>query len=98
MNLSELTSKPELVKLSIDDEATVAEFGEAITFWTYDRQPLDVYLNLSNAMGKDQEKVISILKGLILTEKGEPVIQGDKLPPVKLMVKVMASVMEHLGK
>ena len=49
MKLSELTAKPKLVEISIDDEDTIKEFGEAITFHTWDRQPMDVFMRLANA-------------------------------------------------
>ena len=48
MKLSEITKKPQLIEVLIDDEETVKEFGEALTFHTWDRQPMDVFIKLAN--------------------------------------------------
>jgi hypothetical protein len=41
MKLSALTAKPQLIEVSIDDEDTMKEFGEPITFHTWDRQAMN---------------------------------------------------------
>lgn len=97
MELTKLLAKPQLIKLTIDDEDIVKEFGEAIDFYTLDRQPLDKFLRLSNAIGKDQDVVIACLKEMILDADGKPVMKGDELLPVKVMVKAMGRVMDRLG-
>lgn len=99
MELTKLLAKPQLIKLTIDDEETIAEFGEAIDFYTLDRQPLDKFLKLSNAIGKDQDVVIACLKEMILDADGKRVMStDDDLLPVKVMVRAMGLVMDTLGK
>ena len=49
MKLSALTAKPVLVQIVLDDEATIAEYGESVDFWTWDRQPMDVFMKLASA-------------------------------------------------
>ena len=44
MKLSQLTAKPQLIDIHIDDEDTIKEFGEAIEFWTWDRQQVAMIL------------------------------------------------------
>ena len=44
MNLSQLTAKPQLILIELNDEDIMKEFGEAITFHTWDRQPMDVFM------------------------------------------------------
>ena len=61
MKLSQLTAKPQLIEVTIDDEDTIKEFGEAITFHTWDRQPMDVFMKLANATGNDTIGIISIV-------------------------------------
>jgi hypothetical protein len=73
-------------------------YKDTITFWTPDRQPLNIYLKLSQAIGKDQDESIELIKGLILDKDGNKVIVGDKVPPVAVMVAAMTKVMELLGK
>jgi hypothetical protein len=114
MDLSQLVASPKLVlvtlkdielpKRNADGEPEVNKKGEpvtykeTITFYTPDRQPLNVYLKLSQSIGKDQEEIIELLKGLILDKDGNKIITGDKVPPVVVMVAAMAKVMELLGK
>lgn len=97
MDLTKLLAKPQLIKLTIDDEDIVTEFGEAIEFYTLDRQPLDKFLKLSNAIGKDQDTVIACLKEMILDADGKQVLMGETLLPAKVMVKAMGKVMDALG-
>jgi hypothetical protein len=74
MKLSQLTAKPQLIEVSIDDEDTIKEFGEAITFYTWDRQPMDIFMRLANATAGDTSSIISIVRTLILDEKGKEVL------------------------
>jgi hypothetical protein len=98
MNLEDLVSEPILVKITIDDEDTIAEYKEAITFYTPDRQPLDVYTKLSTALGSDQTASIAILQKLVLNKDGQQVLPEGKMLKPALMVKVLAKVMDLLGK
>ena len=47
MKLSQLTAKPQLIEISLDDEATIKEFGEPVTFSTWDRQNMDTFMKLA---------------------------------------------------
>ena len=85
-----------IIKLIIDDEETIAQYNEPIEFYTWDRQPLDVFLKLSNTVGSNES--VEILKSLILDRDGNPVITEGQSLPVLISVKAMAKVMELLGK
>jgi len=101
MNLAELSSEPQLIKVIIDNEVIVKEFspdGTPLEFYTWDRQPLDVILKLGNSLGVDQKVSIETLKTLILNDKGEVILTGTKQFPMQVMVAAMAKVMELLGK
>lgn len=98
MKLSQLTSKPQLIEVSIDDEDTLKEFGEAITFHTWDRQPLDVFMKLANASGQDTSNIILIVRTLILDEKGKEVLRDDAMLPTHILMKAITKVTEILGK
>ena len=41
MKLSQLAAKPTLIKLELDDEDVVKEYGEPLEFWIHDRQPIE---------------------------------------------------------
>ena len=96
MELTKLVAKPQLIKIVLDDEETVKEYNEAIEFYTMDRQPLDVFLKLSNTVGSNES--VEILKSLVLDRDGNPVVTEGQSLPVLISVKAMAKVMELLGK
>lgn len=98
MELTKLVAKPELVKVVLDDAETIAEYNEPLEFYTWDRQPLDTFLKLSNAIGVDQQASVDILKTLILDKDGNQVVTDGHALPVKVMVRTMAKVMDLLGK
>ena len=114
INLADLVAAPKLIEVTLTDvelpkrdadgnvmldkKKEPIKYKETITFWTPDRQPLNVYLKLSNSIGKDPDATINLLKDLILDKEGKKVIVDDKLPPISVMVAAMAKVMEMLGK
>ena len=98
MKINQIASKPQLIKLTIDDESIVEEFGEAIDFWTWDRQPLDVFMKLAAVKNDDPGKIIEVVRGLILDEDGKEVIQGEVMLPTPVLVRIIAKIVETLGK
>ena len=98
MKLSQLSAKPQLIDVSIDDEATITEFGEAIEFWTWDRQPMDVFMKLASASNTDTQNIIGIVRTLILDEKGKEILKDDAMLPTHVLMKAIGKVTELLGK
>lgn len=98
MNLKQLAKKPQLVKITIDDEDLVKEFGEPIEFWTWDRQPMEIFLKLSTVNAQDPSSIIASVRDLILDEDGNPVLTGDVGLPTNVMMRVITKVVEGLGK
>ena len=98
MKLSQLAAKPKLIPFIIDDEAVIAEFGEPVEFYSWDRQPLDVFMKLANADHQDVATMIGLVKTLILDEDGKEIIKGENVLPSSLLIKVIGKVVEKLGK
>jgi len=98
MKLSEITSEPKLIEVILDDEATIKEFGEALTFHTWDRQPMDVFMRLANVDQKNTGELINIVKTLILDEKGKQILTDKNILPTAILMKAIAKVTEQLGK
>jgi hypothetical protein len=98
MKLSQLTSKPQLIDVHLDDEATIKEFGEPIEFWTWDRQPMEVFMKLANAGNNDTSHIITIVRTLILDEKGKEILKDDEMLPTHILMKAITKVTELLGK
>jgi len=98
MKLSELARKPQLVEVTIDSQEMLQEYGESLTFWTWDRQPMSVFLRLSQVENGNYESIVSAVTDLVLTESGEPVLTNDAALPAKVMLAVIACVVDGLGK
>ena len=98
MKLSQLTAKPQLVEVQLNDEDIINEFGEAITFFTWDRQPMDVFMKLASASSKDTSEIIGIVRTLILDEKGKEILKDDAMLPTHILMKAIGKVTELLGK
>jgi hypothetical protein len=98
MKLSEIAKKPRLIEVTISDADIVEEFGEALTFWTWDRQPMDVFLKLAAIDQSNTASVIEAVRELILNEDGSRVLTGEESLPTKVLMRVIVSVVESLGK
>ena len=62
MKLSTLAAKPKLALIILDDEDTMKEFGESLEFYSWDRQPIDVFMKLANSTQADTTAMIDIVK------------------------------------
>jgi hypothetical protein len=98
MKLSNLVAKPQLIKVELTDEETIKEFGEPLEFYTYDRQPLDVFMKLANSTDNQGSQIIEIVRTLILDEKGEQVLKDNDMLPTGVLIKTITKVTEMLGK
>jgi len=104
MKLSEISKKPQLVEVLIEDEEIITEFGEALTFHTWDRQPMDTFVKLANLTSDSDSKnikvgdMIDVVRTLVLDEKGKEIISKDNTLPVNVLTKVIQKVTETLGK
>jgi hypothetical protein len=97
MNLSELSKEPVLIEFSIDDEATVKEYGEPLTFYSWDRQPLDVFMKLASAKHNDPGSMIDAIRPMILNSEGKQIIQGNFVLPSHILVKAITKLVKQLG-
>lgn len=98
MKLSELAKKPQLVPMILDDKETVKEYGEPLEFYTWDRQPMDLFLKMSSLQADNQGSIIDIVKELIMDEQGNKLIHGEAVLPGKVLLRVITKVVEGLGK
>ena len=98
MKLTQLSAKPQLIKISIDDEDTVKEFGESLDFWIWDRQPLDQFVRLAQMKTENFGDLIEVVNGMVLDEDGGRVLEGENMLPTNVMTKVIGKVVETLGK
>jgi hypothetical protein len=98
MKLTQLAAKPKLVKIEINDEDIVKEFGEALEFWIWDRQPMDKFVKLAQMKGEDMSELVAAVNDMVLDEEGNPVVKDGLVLPTNVMTKVIGKVVETLGK
>lgn len=98
MKINQLASKPQLIKVTLDDKATIKELGEPLDFWTWDRQPLDKFMKLASIKQDNPQEVIEVVRTLILDEEGKEVIQGENMLPTQILIRLISKVTETLGK
>ena len=98
MKLTDLARRPTLIKMVLDDEETIKEFGEQLEFWTWDRQPIDQFLKFAQSMNRDENQMMEIVRSLVLDEQGNRAIPDDHTLPGVVLLKVVTRVVENLGK
>ncbi len=98
MKINQIASKPQLIKVVLDDADTVKELGEELEFWTWDRQPLEVFMKLASIKNDNPTEIIGVVKNLILDENGKVVIEGENMLPTQILIRIIQKVVETLGK
>jgi hypothetical protein len=98
MKLSELAGEPKLVEVSLDTEEIVAEYGEPLVFWTWDRQPMNVFVKLASVGNDNISDIMNTVIDIVLDENGKPIITKKKTLPTKVLMQVVGKVVELLGK
>lgn len=105
MELKNLVSEPQLIKITIDEDHIVEKYGETLDFYIYDRQDMDSFMKLANlAKNKDDEVdtkdltgVFDMVKELIYDENGERLLTDKQYLPTDIMLKVVEKTMKNLG-
>jgi hypothetical protein len=98
MKLSQLAREPQLIKVEINDEDIVKEYGETIEFWTWDRQPMDTFMKMAAVNPDDYGSIVTAVRGLVLDESAKPMLTDKATLPTKVMLRVIAKVVDGLGK
>lgn len=99
MDISQLAKKPQLVKLILNEEELVKTYGEEITFWMYDVVDINTYFDFyKNQSEQDGERLMQVLRRIIMNEQGKPAITEDSVLPVDITLAVLIKINEHLGK
>lgn len=98
MKLTQLAAKPQLVKITIDDEDTIKEYGEAVEFWVWDRQPMERFIKMATIKTDDFGSLVEAVNGMVLDEEGKPICIDGVTLPAGIMTRVINKVVETLGK
>jgi hypothetical protein len=77
----------------------VQEYGEAVEFWTWDRQPLETFMKLATmSQSGDGTSVLAIVKTLILDEEGHEIISDEAMLPTQILMAAISKLTTTLGK
>jgi hypothetical protein len=99
MKLSQIAAAPKLIEISIDDEEIMKEYSEPLTFYTWDRQPMDVFTRMANlSETNDISGLLEVVRTLVLDEDGVEILTKESTVPTSILMKVIKKVTEHLGK
>ena len=99
MKLSELAEKPKLIPVKIENETIIEKYGDALEFWIYDRQPLNLFAKLASADPvKNFTEVAEIMSDLILDEDGKKVMEDGKVLPMDVLTQAVNEISKTLGK
>jgi|TARA_R110000803_G_scaffold102759_1_gene170884 hypothetical protein len=98
MFLETLLNEPQLIEIKIDKPEFVEKFGEAITFYIYDRQDLDTYMQLAKLSGEGSVvEMANITKKLIRDKSGKLILEGKGMLPPDVMMSVIEESIKQLG-
>ena len=98
MKLTQLTAKPQLIKVELSDEEIVSQYGEPIEFWIWDRQPMSNFIKFANLKEDDIASMMSTIQDLVLDEQGNKFLTDETTIPIPVLTKVIGRVVETLGK
>jgi len=96
--LSQIAAKPQLIEVVLDDEQTIQEFGESLQFFTWDRQPLPMFMRLASLSGADTSAMIEVVRTLILDQDGKEIITETTMLPTPVLLRAIARITDLLGK
>lgn len=98
MDLKNLATKPQLIKITLDDAEVVEKYGDALEFWVWDKQPINKYIRFASAEDANYGEIVEFCSELILDSEGNPVLTDDAVLPASVLVKCVNKVVEQLGK
>ena len=98
MNLEQLATKPQLIKITVDDADVVAQYGEPLDFYTWDRQPLELFLKFATSGTRDITTMGDMLQTMVLNAEGQEIIRDGFVLPSKVLISVFSRLVAELGK
>jgi hypothetical protein len=99
MKINELASVPKLLQIDLDSPEILAQYGEVVTFWTYDIVSLSTYFDFYNARSTSQfDNLHKMMRKLILLEDGSQALKENEDLPIDIAAAAINKVGEILGK
>ena len=99
MDIKALATKPKLEKLEMDSPEVIEAYGEPIVFYMIDQMDISTYFNFYKLQQSEDGALLnSLLRKLILNEKGKPVLGEDEVFPVDITLAILVKINDYLGK
>jgi len=98
MKLTQLASKPQLIKITLDTPEIRAKYNDELEFWIMDRQPIEQFIKMATMGADNYGEMIRMVNNLVLDEQGNPAIKEGEALPNDVMMSVIGAVVERLGK
>lgn len=100
MNITELAVKPQLVKVTLDDEEILKAYEEPLEFYVMDRQPIEKFMRFAGKQMTEDDfpALVQFCQEMILDEEGNHVMTDGKVLPNMVMARCVTKVIEQLGK
>ena len=98
LKLTQLASKPQLIKITIDHKDLVEKYGDELEFYVMDRQPIDQFVKMATMGADNYGDMIKMVNEMVLDEDGNRVVEEGTALPNDVMVAVIGTVVERLGK
>jgi len=61
MKITQIAAKPQLIKLTLDDDQIKEKYGDALEFWIWDRQPMADFVKLAQMNSSNFAEVIDVI-------------------------------------
>jgi outer membrane lipoprotein-sorting protein len=98
LKLTQLASKPQLIKITLDTPEIKETYGDELEFWIMDRQPIDQFIKMATLRDDNQGEMIRMVNDLVLDEEGKKVLGEGEALPGQVLIAVIAAVVDRLGK
>ena len=99
MNIAEFSTKPKLIKITLDNNDLVEKYGEPITFYTYDIVGMSTYFDFFNARQDGKyDNLGKLMNQMILDKDGKPALKDDEDLPIDIAASAINKLGEILGK
>lgn len=100
MDLTQLATKPQLLKVVLDDEEILKEYSEPLEFYVHDKQPLEQFIQFASASQNvdNYDQMVTFCTALILDKDGDPVMKDGLVLPNSILMKCINEVVKQLGK
>jgi len=98
LKLTQLASKPQLIKITLDKPEIVEKYNDALEFWIMDRQPIDQFIKIATLGQENYGEMIKMVNELVLDESGKQVLEDGVALPNDVMIAVIGAVVDRLGK